>query len=164
MQIGHPVPPVRAPTLAVHLCPKLHFQVFFLGVPFETVVGSHPSAWAAISGCVVARSLKPICTAWPAQTAHPAPYPRLFISATQLCPSGHFHFALDCDVAETVVGSQPSACAANSGCVSASEGFEVLAIFVYLSDIVKKGCFILLEAFSRDGPVFYFFPVPNIPH
>jgi hypothetical protein len=68
----------------------------------------------------------------PEHTGHPLPLERLSIFDFHLCPKLHIHPTTLPDPAESVVGSQPSACAAKSGFVSASEGLEVLAIvFTY---------------------------------
>jgi hypothetical protein len=82
-------------------------------------VGSHPSACAASSGLIVARSLKPASARLPEQKGQPSPLARRFVGALQLWPRLHFQFRLVLDPGRTVVGSHPSACAASSGLIVA---------------------------------------------
>ena len=114
-QIGHPLPPDRLLTVAFHVCPLSHFQPAFLSEPCETTVGSHPSACAASSEFVVARSLIPVIGIRPEQTGHPLPFVRLATIEFHQCPNSHSQLTFLFEPAERVVGSHPCACAANSG-------------------------------------------------
>ena len=107
-------------TIAFHWCPCLQSQERFSLDPAVIDVGSHPSAWEAISGWVVARSLTPTTTIRFAQIGHPTPSPDLLpIRAFQVWPDSHLHLAITPLPALTVIGSQPSACSARAGWVDA---------------------------------------------
>ena len=98
------------------MCPFLHFQIRKELSPAKTDSGSHPSASVAIFGLIVFKSLKPTSSFLLAHTGQEVF--RNVRDTTEVmyeCPSGHFHFNLECEPERTVDGSQPSASAAIAG-------------------------------------------------
>ena len=115
LHLGQELPFARDRILLTQVCPAVHFQRPTLFDNRVMVVGSQPSACAASSGSVVARSLRPARTRCPEQYGHHSVFIRPTMRAVHSCPFVHLQPTFLFDPAVNVVGSQPSACAANSG-------------------------------------------------
>ncbi len=89
LQTGQPFPAFRLAAVDSHSWPRAHRHGRFLfDEPAVTAVGSNKAS-AARRGCVVAKSLKPGNTAWPAQNGHPRPLERSAAVAVHSCPDAH---------------------------------------------------------------------------